>query len=51
MTKKEFTKKDYDNLLKALQDYHQNQDLMASIEVCELLIKGILTSRLVIKLV
>ena len=51
MTSKKFTKKDYDNLLKAIQNYHLRQDITASVEVCELIIKGILTGNLVIKIV
>ena len=51
MTSKKFTKKDYDNLLKAIQNYHEKQDLTASVDACELIIKGILTGNLIIKMV
>ena len=51
MTKSTFTKKDYDNLLKYIQDYHETASITSSIDATQLIIKGILTGKLVIKMV
>lgn len=51
MTKSTFTKKDYDNLLKFIQDYHETSSITSSIDATQLIIKGILTGKLVIKMV
>lgn len=50
MTKSTFTKTDYDKLLKSIQKYHETNDLTHSVTVVELIIKGILTHKLELKL-
>lgn len=50
MTKSTFTKTDYDKLLKSIQKYHETNDLTYSVTVVELIIKGILTHKLEMKL-
>lgn len=51
MTKSTFTKKDYDNLLKLIQDYHETASITSSVDATQLIIKGIITGKLVIKIV
>ena len=48
MTKSTFTKKDYDNLLKVIQDYHETSNITSSVDATQLIIKGILTGKLII---
>jgi hypothetical protein len=50
MTKSTFTKKDYDKLLKLIQEYHETSSIVASVDATRLIIKGILTNKLVIKM-
>ena len=51
MTKSTFTKKDYDKLLKLIQDYHETNSITSSVDATQLIIKGILTGKLVIKMI
>lgn len=51
MTKSTFTKKDYDKLLKLIQNYHETSSITSAVDAVQLIIKGILTGKLVIKLV
>jgi hypothetical protein len=51
MTKSTFTKKDYDKLLKLIQNYHETASITASVDATQLIIKGILTGKLVIKMI
>lgn len=50
MTKSTFTKKDYEKLLKYIQEYHETNNITASIDATQLIIKGILTNKLIIKM-
>lgn len=50
MTKSTFTKKDYEKLLKLIQEYHETSSIVASVDATRLIIKGILTNKLVIKM-
>ena len=50
MTKSTFTKTDYDKLLKSIQKYRERDDLTHSVTAVELIIKGILTHKLELKL-
>ena len=51
MASKKFTKKDYDNIEKQLIKYNQDNDMDAAIKVCDLLIKGIVSGKLLINMV
>lgn len=51
MTKQTFTQKDYETLIKLITRYHETNDITASVDVTNLIIKGILTNKLVIKMV
>lgn len=50
MTKSTFTKKDYELLLKLIQDYHETNSITSSVDATQLIIKGILTNKLIIKM-
>lgn len=50
MTKSTFTNKDYEKLLKLIQEYHETSSIVASVDATRLIIKGILTNKLVIKM-
>lgn len=50
MTKSTFTKKDYDLLLKLIQDYHETNNITSSVDATQLIIKGILANKLIIKM-
>ena len=50
MTKSTFTKKDYEKLLKYIQEYHETNNITASVDATQLIIKGILTNKLIIKM-
>lgn len=51
MTSKTFTKKDYEMLLKKIKEYGETSSIKASTDATTLIIKGILTNRLIIKMV
>lgn len=51
MTKQTFTQKDYETLIKMITRFHETSDITASVDATNLLIKGILTNKLVIKMV
>jgi len=51
MKKNNFSDKDYDKLLKCINNYHVNNDITASVEVCDLLIRGIVSGKLIIKMI
>ena len=49
MTKSTFTAKDYDQLLKYIREYHETSSITASVDATQLIIKGILTGKLVLQ--
>ena len=50
MNKTTFNQKDYDQLLELIRNYHETNALVSAVDAMELIIKGILTGRLSIKL-
>lgn len=50
MTSATFTKKDYETLLKLIREFHETDSIVASVDATKLIIKGILTNKLVIKM-
>ena len=50
MSKSTFTKKDYDRLIKLIQEFHETNSLVAAVDATKLIIKGILTNKLIIKM-
>lgn len=50
MTKSTFTKKDYELLLKYIQEYHETNSITSAVDATQLIIKGILTNKLIIKM-
>ena len=50
MNKTTFNQKDYDQLLNLITDYHETNAIISAVDAMELIIKGILTGRLSIKL-
>lgn len=50
MSKNTFSQKDYDQLLNLITNYHETSAIVSAVDAMELIIKGILTGRLSIKL-
>lgn len=50
MTKTTFTKKDYEKLLKLITHYHETASIPDATDAIQLIIKGILTNKLIIKM-
>ena len=50
MTKSTFSKSDYDRLLKEIQNYHATCSITSALDAVQLIIKGILTHKLELKL-
>lgn len=50
MNKTTFNQKDYDQLLELIRNYHETNAIVSAVDAVELIIKGILTGRLSIKL-
>lgn len=50
MGKSTFTKKDYDTLLKCIREFSETNSITASVDATQLIIKGILTNKLIIKM-
>lgn len=50
MTSATFTKKDYETLLKLIREFHETDSIVASVDATKLIIKGILTNKLIIKM-
>lgn len=50
MSKYTFDKKDYETLLKLIREYHETSSITASVDATQLIIKGILTNKLIIKM-
>lgn len=50
MNKTTFNQKDYDQLLELIRNYHDTNAIVSAVDAVELIIKGILTGRLSIKL-
>lgn len=50
MTKSTFTQKDYDLLLKLIREFHETNSITASVDATQLIIKGVLTGKLVLTL-
>lgn len=50
MTSATFTKKDYEKLLKLIREFHETDSIVASVDATKLIIKGILTNKLIIKM-
>lgn len=50
MSKNTFSQKDYDQLLNLISNYHETSAIVSAVDAMELIIKGILTGRLSIKL-
>ena len=50
MTRSTFTKKDYEKLLKLITSYHETCSIPDATDAMQLIIKGILTNKLIIKM-
>lgn len=50
VNKTTFNQKDYDQLLELIRNYHETNAIVSAVDAMELIIKGILTGRLSIKL-
>lgn len=50
MTKGTFTQKDYDRLLKEIRNFHETNAIVSAVYAVKLIIKGILTHKLELKL-
>lgn len=51
MSKSTFDQKDYEMLIKLIREYHETNSITASVDATQLIIKGILTNKLIIKMV
>ena len=50
MTRSTFTKKDYEKLLNHITKYHETCSIPDATDAMQLIIKGILTNKLIIKM-
>ena len=50
MSKSTFDKKDYEMLLRYIREYHETRSITACVDAVQLIIKGILTNKLIIKM-